>query len=43
MDWVSSEKEQHEPGVVGKHKIDVLNLLFQESGKHVIRFRIALL
>lgn len=43
MDWVSSEKGQHEPGVVRKHKIDVLNLLFQESGKHVIHFRIELL
>lgn len=40
---MSSEKGQHEPGVVGKHKIGVLNSLFQESGKHVVHFRIALL
>lgn len=37
MGWVSSEKGNHEPATVaGKHRIDVLNSLFQESGKHVM-------
>lgn len=41
--WVSSVKGNHESADVGKHRTDVLNLLFQESGKRVIQFRIALL
>lgn len=44
MDRLFLEKGKHEPGVViGKHNIDFLNLLFQESGKHVIHCRMALL
>lgn len=40
----SGRREKYEQGlVVGKHKIDVLNSLFQESGKHMIHFRNALL
>lgn len=42
MDWLFLEKGKHEPGVVGKCKVDVFNALFQGSGNHVIHFRIAL-